>query len=495
MENQRLTEQEIVRRNKMQDLIDKGIDPFGSRYDRTATTKSIKEAYLDKTREELEEMHETVKIAGRIMTKRRQGKIGFMHIQDRYGQIQIFLRYDLLGEKQYELYKVSDIGDIVGIEGEVMKTQTGELSIRATVYTHLTKALRPLPEKFHGLQDKEEARRKRYLDLIMNEDARRIAYARPRIIRGIQNYLDSRGFIEVETPVLNPILGGAAAKPFITHHNALDMDFYLRIATELYLKRLIVGGMEAVYEIGRLFRNEGMDATHNPEFTTVEAYLAYGDLSDMMQLVEELISKLAMDLLHTTEITYCGKEISLKAPFKRVHMVDAIKEQTGINFFEITDLDVALKLAKEHNIEVPKHEQSIGHIINLFFEEYVEKTLIQPTILYGHPIEISPLTKKNPKDPRFTDRFELFINGKEYANAYTELNDPIDQKERFINQLKERELGNDEANDMDNDFIEALEYGMPPTGGIGIGIDRLVMLLTGTDTIRDVLLFPHLRNK
>lgn len=495
MENQRLTEQEIVRRNKMQDLIDKGIDPFGSRYDRTATTKSIKEAYLDKTREELEEMHETVKIAGRIMTKRRQGKIGFMHIQDRYGQIQIFLRYDLLGEEQYELYKVSDIGDIVGIEGEVMKTQTGELSIRATVYTHLTKALRPLPEKFHGLQDKEEARRKRYLDLIMNEDARRIAYARPRIIRGIQNYLDSRGFIEVETPVLNPILGGAAAKPFITHHNALDMDFYLRIATELYLKRLIVGGMEAVYEIGRLFRNEGMDATHNPEFTTVEAYLAYGDLSDMMQLVEELISKLAMDLLHTTEITYCGKEISLKAPFKRVHMVDAIKEQTGINFFKITDLDVALKLAKEHNIEVPKHEQSIGHIINLFFEEYVEKTLIQPTILYGHPIEISPLTKKNPKDPRFTDRFELFINGKEYANAYTELNDPIDQKERFINQLKERELGNDEANDMDNDFIEALEYGMPPTGGIGIGIDRLVMLLTGTDTIRDVLLFPHLRNK
>lgn len=495
MENQRLTEQEIVRRNKMQDLIDKGIDPFGSRYDRTATTKSIKEAYLDKTREELEEMHETVKIAGRIMTKRRQGKIGFMHIQDRYGQIQIFLRYDLLGEEQYELYKVSDIGDIVGIEGEVMKTQTGELSIRATVYTHLTKALRPLPEKFHGLQDKEEARRKRYLDLIMNEDARRIAYARPRIIRGIQNYLDSRGFIEVETPVLNPILGGAAAKPFITHHNALDMDFYLRIATELYLKRLIVGGMEAVYEIGRLFRNEGMDATHNPEFTTVEAYLAYGDLSDMMQLVEELISKLAMDLLHTTEITYCGKEISLKAPFKRVHMVDAIKEQTGINFFEITDLDVALKLAKERNIEVPKHEQSIGHIINLFFEEYVEKTLIQPTILYGHPIEISPLTKKNPKDPRFTDRFELFINGKEYANAYTELNDPIDQKERFINQLKERELGNDEANDMDNDFIEALEYGMPPTGGIGIGIDRLVMLLTGTDTIRDVLLFPHLRNK
>ncbi len=490
-----LTEQEIVRREKMKDLLDKGIDPFGSRYERNSNTKDIKERFSNKTREELEEIKEVVKIAGRIMTKRRQGKIGFMHIQDRFGQIQIFLRFDTLGEEQYDLFKVADIGDIVGIEGEVMKTQTGELSVKATTYTHLTKALRPLPEKFHGLQDKEEARRKRYVDLIMNEDARRIAFARPRIIRGIQKYLDSRGFVEVETPVLNPILGGAAARPFVTHHNALDMDFYLRIATELYLKRLIVGGMEAVYEIGRLFRNEGMDATHNPEFTTVEAYLAYGDLSDMMTLVEELVSGLAKDLLNTTEIEYCGKEISLKAPFKRVHMVDAIKEQTGINFFEINDLDEALRLAKEHNIDVPKHQRSLGHIINLFFEEYVEDTLVQPTILYGHPIEISPLTKKNPKDPRFTDRFELFINGKEFANAYTELNDPIDQRERFVNQLKERELGNDEANDMDNDFIEALEYGMPPTGGIGIGIDRLVMLLTNTDTIRDVLLFPHMRNK
>lgn len=495
MEENRLSEQEIVRRNKMQDLKDKGIDPFGNRYERTENTLSIKEKYLERTKEELEELNINVKVAGRIMTKRRQGKIGFMHIQDRFGQIQIFLRYDNLGEEQYDLFKVSDIGDIVGIEGTVMKTQTGELSVRAIVYTHLTKALRPLPEKFHGLQDKEEARRKRYLDLIVNEEARKIAFARPKIIRGIQHYLDSRGFTEVETPVLNPILGGASARPFVTHHNALDMDFYLRIATELYLKRLIVGGMEAVYEIGRLFRNEGMDATHNPEFTTVEAYLAYGDLSDMMTLVEELISGLAIDICKTTEINYCGKEISLKAPFKRVHMVDAIKEQTGINFFEITDVNVALKLAKEHNIEVGKHEQTVGHIINLFFEEYVEKTLIQPTILYGHPIEISPLTKKNPNDSRFTDRFELFINGKEYANAYTELNDPIDQKERFVNQLKERELGNDEANDMDNDFLEALEYGMPPTGGIGIGIDRLVMLLTGTDTIRDVLLFPHLRNK
>lgn len=495
MEENHLSEQEMVRRNKMRDLKGKGIDPFGSRFERTDTSKTVKEKYLDKTKEELEEMHIPVKIAGRIMTKRRQGKIGFMHIQDRFGQIQIFLRFDALGEEQYDLFKVSDIGDIVGITGEVMKTQTGELSIRANIYTHLTKALKPLPEKFHGLQDKEEARRKRYLDLIMNEDARRIAFTRPKIIRGIQHYLDSRGFVEVETPVLNPILGGAAARPFVTHHNALDMDFYLRIATELYLKRLIVGGMEAVYEIGRLFRNEGMDATHNPEFTTVEAYLAYGDLSDMMTLVEELISGLAKDICGTTEIQYCGNDISLRAPFKRIHMVDAIFEQTGINFFEITDVKKALELAKAHHIEVPKHEQTIGHIINLFFEEYVEKTLIQPTILYGHPIEISPLTKKNPENPRFTDRFELFINGKEFANAYTELNDPIDQKERFVNQLKERELGNDEATDMDNDFLESLEYGMPPTGGIGIGIDRLVMLLTGTDTIRDVLLFPHLRNK
>lgn len=495
MEENHLSEQEMVRRNKMRDLKEKGIDPFGSRFERTDTSKTVKEKYLDKTKEELEEMHILVKIAGRIMTKRRQGKIGFMHIQDRFGQIQIFLRFDALGEEQYDLFKVSDIGDIVGITGEVMKTQTGELSIRANIYTHLTKALKPLPEKFHGLQDKEEARRKRYLDLIMNEDARRIAFTRPKIIRGIQHYLDSRGFVEVETPVLNPILGGAAARPFVTHHNALDMDFYLRIATELYLKRLIVGGMEAVYEIGRLFRNEGMDATHNPEFTTVEAYLAYGDLSDMMTLVEELISGLAKDICGTTEIQYCGNDISLRAPFKRIHMVDAIFEQTGINFFEITDVEKALELAKEHHIEVPKHEQTIGHIINLFFEEYVEKTLIQPTILYGHPIEISPLTKKNPENPCFTDRFELFINGKEFANAYTELNDPIDQKERFVNQLKERELGNDEATDMDNDFLESLEYGMPPTGGIGIGIDRLVMLLTGTDTIRDVLLFPHLRNK
>ena len=490
-----LTEQEQVRRNKMEELRAKGIDPFGQKYERTDTSKSLKDKYLQYSKEELHEMNVVAKIAGRIMTKRCKGKVGFMHIQDRYGQMQIYLRFDVLGEEEYALYKTADIGDIVGIEGEVMRTDTGELTIKALHYTHLTKALRPLPEKFHGLQDREEARRRRYVDLIVNEDSRRIAFMRPRIIRGIQNYLDNQGYIEVETPVLSPILGGAAARPFVTYHNTLDMEFYLRIATELHLKRLIVGGMEAVYEIGRLFRNEGMDATHNPEFTTVEAYLAYGNLSDMMDLIEGLLLKLANEVAQKETFMFNGHEVSIKGPFKRIHMVDAIKEQTGIDFYQITDVEEALRLAKEHNIEVPKHQMSVGHIINLFFEEYVEKTLIQPTILYGHPIEISPLTKKNPKDPRFTDRFELFIAGKEFCNAYTELNDPIDQRERFVEQLKEKELGNDEANEMDNDFIEALEYGMPPTGGIGIGIDRLVMLLTETDNIRDVLLFPHMRHR
>ncbi|MBR2890773.1 MAG: lysine--tRNA ligase [Bacilli bacterium] len=495
MDQVQLTEQEQIRRNKMEALKEKGLDPFGHKFERTENSQSIKEKYLQYSKEELHEMNITAKVAGRIMTKRCKGKVGFMHIQDRYGQLQVYLRFDVLGEEEYSLYKTCDIGDIVGIEGEVMRTDSGELTIKALHYTHLTKALRPLPEKFHGLQDREEARRRRYLDLIMNDDARRIAFTRPRIIRAIQNYLDNQGYIEVETPVLNPILGGASARPFVTHHNTLDMDFYLRIATELHLKRLIVGGMEAVYEIGRLFRNEGMDATHNPEFTTVEAYLAYGDLSDMMDLVEGLLIKIAQDVAKKDTFVFNGHEVTIKGPFKRLHMVDAIKEQTGIDFYQITSVDEALKLAKEHNIEVPKHQMSVGHIINLFFEEYVEKTLIQPTILYGHPIEISPLTKKNPDDPRFTDRFELFMGGKEFANAYTELNDPIDQKERFIEQLKERDLGNEEANDMDIDFIEALEYGMPPTGGIGIGIDRLVMLFTETETIRDVLLFPHMRHR
>ena len=478
-----LSEQEIVRREKLQNIE----NPYPERYE---INYELHEAA------ELEDGTTGVRVAGRIILMRKMGKMSFLTIGDIHGKIQISVKMDMIGEEAYQQFKSNyDLGDFIGVEGEVFTTHTGEKTVRAESITFLGKALKPLPEKFHGIEDIETIYRERYLDLIMNDDARRIAFTRPAIIRGIQNYLDSKGFVEVETPVLNPILGGASARPFVTHHNTLDMDFYLRIATELHLKRLIVGGMEAVYEIGRLFRNEGMDATHNPEFTTVEAYLAYGDLSDMMDLIEEIIVKLAKEVTGKTDVVWNGCEISLKAPFKRVHMVDAIKEVTNIDFWNITDLDVALKLAKEHEIEVPAHQKSIGHIINLFFEKYVEETLIQPTILYGHPIEISPLTKKNPNDPRFTDRFELFIGKKEFCNAYTELNDPIDQKERFITQLKERELGNDEANDMDNDFIEALEYGMPPTGGIGIGIDRLVMLLTETDTIRDVLLFPHMRNK
>ena len=488
-----LTEQEAIRRAKLDKYKEKGIDPFGQKYDRDSWSEDLKQTYTGLTHEELDEKNVVVKVAGRIMTLRDMGKVAFMHIQDKKGKIQIYLRKDTLGEETWEVFKLADIGDIVGIKGQLMVTKTGELSVKASEYTHLTKALRPLPEKFHGLQDKEEARRRRYVDLIMNEEAKKNAFARPKIIRLLQNYLDSHGFVEVETPILDPILGGASARPFVTHHNALDMDFYLRIATELKLKRLIVGGMESVYEIGRLFRNEGMDATHNPEFTTVEAYQAYGDLSSMMELCEGVFQTIAREIRGTDVFEYQGNMLDFSKPFNRLHMVDGIKEVTGIDFFKVTSVDEALKLASEHNIEVPEHQKSYGHIINLFFEKYVEETLIQPTFLYGHPLDISPLTKKNPEDPRFTDRFELFINGKEYANAYTELNDPIDQKERFIAQLKERELGNDEANDMDLDFLESLEYGMAPTGGIGIGIDRMVMLMTNTDTIRDILLFPHMK--
>ena len=490
---EKLTEQEVIRRQKMEDLRAHGIDPFGHAYARTHRSGDIRREYGMCTKEELEEKNVTVKVAGRIMTKRRQGKAGFMHIQDLDGQIQIYVRKDEIGDEAYEVFKKSDLGDIVGIEGVVMRTNHGELSVRAQVYTHLTKALRSLPEKYHGLQDKEERFRRRYVDLIMNEEAKRIALTRPKIIRAIQRYLDGQGLVEVETPVLQPILGGAAARPFITHHNTLNMPFYLRIATELPLKRLIVGGLEGVYEICRLFRNEGMDATHNPEFTTVEAYVAYSDLNGMMDLIEGLLESVAMEVCGTTEIEYQGKQISLKAPFRRLHMVDAIKEACGVDFWKEMSYEEACAIAKEHGIEVEKKHNSVGHIINLFFEKYVEETLIQPTYLYGHPVSISPLAKKNADDPRFADRYELFINGKEYANAFSELNDPIDQRERFENQLKLRDLGDDEANEMDVDYVEALEYGLPPTGGVGMGIDRLVMLLTNQDTIREVLLFPHMK--
>jgi lysyl-tRNA synthetase class 2 len=470
------------------------MDPYGQRFDRTHKSGELKAIYGEKTNEELEEMNVEVKVAGRIMTKRGKGKAGFMNIQDKEGQIQIYVKIDNVGEDNYELFSKADLGDIVGIEGTLFITHTGELSVRASKYVHLVKALKPLPEKFHGLTDIEERYRRRYVDLIMNEDSKKIALTRPKVIRTIQNYMDAQGFVEVETPILQPILGGASARPFITHHNALDMPFYLRIALELPLKRLLVGGLEAVYEISRVFRNEGVDPRHNPEFTLMEAYLAYSDLEGMMVLTEGMFQKIANDVCGTLELEWNNKTINLAGPWKRVHMVDAIKEACGVDFWKEMTLEEATALAKEHHIPVEPHF-TVGHVINAFFETYVEETLIQPTFLYGHPVDISPLTKRNPKDPRFVDRFELFIDGKEFANAYTELNDPIDQYDRFVEQLKEHELGNEEANEMDMDFVEALEYGMPPAGGVGYGIDRLCMLMTGSASIRDVLLFPHMKSK
>lgn len=489
------TEQELVRREKAFDLREKGIDPFGQRFDTNTNSKEINDLYFDKTKEELENNEKVVVVAGRIMTKRRKGKAGFFHIQDRYGKLQIYMREDTVGEENYDLFRKCDIGDIVGIEGTVFRTDTGEISVRAKKYIHLVKALRPLPEKFHGLTDIEERYRRRYVDLIMNEESKKIAFTRPKIIRCIQKFMDNRGFTEVETSILSTLLTGASARPFVTHHNAQDLDMYLRIALELPLKRLLVGGMEAVYEIGRVFRNEGMDPKHNPEFTMMEAYLAYSNLEGMMDMTEAMFQTIGKEVFGRTTFTWYGHDIELSGPWKRVSMVDAIKEKTGIDFKEEMSLDEALRLAEEHNIPVEEHQKSFGHIVNLFFEKYVEETLIQPTFLYGHPIEISPLTKKNPDDPRFVDRFELFIAGKEFANAYTELNDPIDQLERFEEQLKERDLGNEEANDIDMDFIEALEYGMPPAGGIGYGIDRLCMFFLEQDSIRDVLLFPTMKQK
>ena len=476
-----------IRKEKLNELQAQGKDPFGvTKYDRTHLSQDIKDNY-----DELE--GKDVSIAGRIMAKRIMGKASFCTIQDAKGKIQSYVSINDLGEESYSLFKTYDIGDIIGIKGFVFKTRTEEISIHAKEVVLLTKSLRPLPEKFHGLTDKEERYRRRYVDLIMNEDAKRVAFLRPRIIRCIQHFMDGEGFTEVETPVLTTLLTGASARPFVTHHNAQNLDMYLRIALELPLKRLLVGGMEAVYEIGRVFRNEGMDLKHNPEFTLMEAYLAYSNLEGMMDLTEKMFQKIAKEVTGKMVYNWSGNEINLEGPWKRVSMTDAIKEQTGIDFKKITDINESLKLAEEHKIELEEHEKTYGHIINAFFEKYVEETLIQPTFLYGHPLEISPLTKKNPEDPRFVDRFELFIAGKEFANAYTELNDPIDQLERFEAQLKERELGNDEANDIDMDFIEALEYGMPPAGGIGYGIDRLCMLFTESESIRDVILFPTMK--
>ena len=486
------TEQELVRREKLEKIKNLGIDPFGHKYEVTDFSQDIKDKYKNMTHEELAELNATVSVAGRIMFIRKMGKASFFSIKDKLGNIQIYISINDVGEDVYNLFKSADIGDIVGVKGIVMMTQTGEVTIKCQEYTHLVKALRPLPEKFHGLSDVEERFRRRYVDLIMNDEARKVAFARPKIIRSIQHYLDNLGYTEVETPILGTILGGAAARPFITHHNAQNIDMYLRIATELPLKRLLVGGMDAVYEIGRLFRNEGMDRKHNPEFTTIEVYKAFTDLEGMMDLTEGIISTCAYELNGTYEIDFLGHHLNLAPQYRRVHMVDLIKEKTGIDFFKNMSFEDAKKLAEEHGIEVEAHF-GYGHIVNAFFEKYVESTIIEPTFVYGHPIEISPLAKKDPQDPRFTQRFELFIAGSEYANAFTELNDPIDQYERFEAQLKEKDLGNEEANEMDIDFVEALEYGMPPAGGMGMGIDRLVMLLTGMENIREVILFPTMK--
>lgn len=488
------TEQELVRRQKAENLRNLGMDPFGDRFDRDAFASELKEKYKDVSHDEFENMEDTATVAGRIMFIRKMGKASFFSIKDKTGPIQIYISINDIGEENYNLFKTADLGDIVGVYGKIMKTNTGELTIKCLKYTHLVKALKPLPEKFHGLTDIEERYRRRYVDLIMNDDAKKDAFLRPRIIRTIQNFMDNRGFTEVETPVLQPLLTGASARPFETHHNALDMPFYLRIALELPLKRLLVGGMEAVYEIGRTFRNEGVDTKHNPEFTLMEAYLAYSNLEGMMEMTESMFKTIAKNVFDKYTYNWCGNEINLDGTWKRLSMVDAIKEYSGVDFSKEMTLDEAKELANKHEIEVESHFQ-VGHIINAFFEKYVEENLIQPTFLYGHPVEISPLTKKDPKDPRFVQRFELFIGGKEFANAYTELNDPIDQLERFEDQLREKDLGNDEANDIDMDFVEALEYGMPPAGGIGYGIDRLCMLFLEKDSIRDVILFPHMKDR
>ncbi|MFF2158964.1 lysine--tRNA ligase [Paenibacillus chitinolyticus] len=483
-----------IRRDKLDELRSLGVDPFGDKYVRTHTAKQILDAYEETPKEELEQQTVEVSIAGRIMQKRAMGKASFAHLQDITGKIQIYVRQDALGDTKYSAFDLLDIGDMVGVKGTVFKTKTGETSVKATELEVLTKSLLPLPEKYHGLKDVETRYRQRYVDLIMNQEVKEAFILRSKIIQSMRRYLDGLGYLEVETPTLHAIAGGAAARPFITHHNALDMQLYMRIAIELHLKRLIVGGLEKVYEIGRVYRNEGISTRHNPEFTMIELYEAYADYKDIMALTENMVAHIAQEVLGTTTVQYQGHEVNLAPSWKRISMVDAIKEVVGVDFSVHMSNEEAQRLAKEHKVPVEPH-MTFGHIVNQFFETFVEETLIQPTFIYGHPLEISPLAKKNPEDPRFTDRFELFIVAREHANAFTELNDPIDQRQRFEAQLLEREHGNDEAHEMDDDFIRALEYGMPPTGGLGIGIDRLVMLLTNAPSIRDVLLFPHMREQ
>ena len=476
-----------IRREKLFELQKEGKDPYKiTKFDRTNTAGEIKSNY-----EKFE--GKDVTVAGRIIAKRIMGKASFCTIQDCDEKIQSYVSINDLGEESYKAFKTWDIGDIIGITGFVFKTRTEEISVHAKSVTLLSKSLRPLPEKFHGLKDVDLRYRQRYVDLIMNPEVKDTFIKRTQIINEIRNILNEKGYLEVETPILNTISGGATARPFITHHNTLDIDMYLRIATELNLKRLIVGGYDRVYEIGRIFRNEGMDIRHNPEFTSIEFYAAYQNYHDMMDITEEIFQRCAMKVCGTTKITYQGTEIELGGKWKRISMIDSIKEVTGIDFNTINTDEEAVKLAKERNIEIPNGKETRGNVISLFFDEYVEKTLVQPTFIYDYPIEISPLAKKCDNDPRLTQRFEAFIGGREYGNAFSELNDPIDQYERFKEEIRARENGDDEAGMMDEDFINALEYGMPPTGGEGIGIDRLVMLLTDSASIRDVLLFPTMK--
>lgn len=493
-ESAELSELLLIRRNKLDELRGLGIDPFGDKFSLTHHAADILRAYGDLPNEELEPKEITVSIAGRMMQKRSMGKAAFAHIQDVTGRIQIYVRKDTVPENQWEAFDLLDIGDMVGVRGIVFKTRTGETSVKVHELTVLTKSLLPLPDKFHGLKDVETRYRQRYVDLIVNPDVKKTFITRSKIIQSMRRYLDERGYLEVETPTLHTVAGGAAARPFITHHNALDMELYMRIAIELHLKRLIVGGLEKVYEIGRVYRNEGISTRHNPEFTMIELYEAYADYEDIMNLTEDMIAHIAQEVLGTKKIVYQGQEVDLTPPWRRVSMTDLIREATGIDFTAQMSDEEAHRLAKEHNVPVEPH-MTFGHIVNAFFETFVEHTLIQPTFVTGHPVAISPLAKKNAKDPRFTDRFELFIVAREHANAFSELNDPIDQRQRFEAQLKEKAAGNEEAHEMDEDFLRALEYGMPPTGGLGIGIDRLVMLLTDSPSIRDVLLFPLMRDE
>jgi lysyl-tRNA synthetase class 2 len=480
-----INEQTKIRRDKLKELVELGVDPFGTSFERTHSAREIVDNFSDLENKE-------VVVCGRLMAIRGHGKTCFATIADCSGTLQIYVRRDMVSEKEFSTLKLWDIGDIIGLKGLIFRTQKGEISVKAQKITFLTKSLRPLPEKWHGLKDVELRYRQRYVDLIVNPEVKEAFIARSKIIKAIRNYLDSLDFLEVETPTLHTIAGGAAAKPFITHHNALDMDMYLRIALELHLKRLIVGGMEKVYEIGRVFRNEGISIRHNPEFTLLELYEAYSDYEGMMELTENLVSAVAQEVLGSDTIIYQGQEISLAAPWRRLSMIAAIKEYAEVDFSEIADDETARSLAKKKDVEVDD-DATRGHVINAFFEEFVEDKLIQPTFIIDYPIEISPLTKRKHEQPDLTYRFEAFIYGREIANAYSELNDPIDQRERFAAQMEERAKGNEEANETDEDFLRALEYGMPPTGGMGMGIDRLVMFLTDSASIRDVILFPTMR--